>query len=155
MYPQRVRKLGDKGKSISAYSNDSRRDSYYISRRDTESCYQSSRSRGTELTPEKHHNKRASSRRAEALSESEGSAEGHWKSRSKNQRSSIEDDDLSQPYVCEETDMFIPRIHYFDLPKRTRMPTHVKTFHESEDPKDHLKIFQATCSIPHLLGLLG
>ncbi|GKB30511.1 reverse transcriptase domain-containing protein [Tanacetum coccineum] len=47
------------------------------------------------------------------------SAGGHWKSRSKKQRSSIEDDYLSQPWVCEETNPFIPRIRYFDLPKRT------------------------------------
>ncbi|GKE61975.1 hypothetical protein Tco_1512342 [Tanacetum coccineum] len=39
-------RLGDKGKSISTYSNDSRRQSYRSSRRDTKSCYQSSRSRG-------------------------------------------------------------------------------------------------------------
>ncbi|GJY31072.1 reverse transcriptase domain-containing protein [Tanacetum coccineum] len=32
---------------------------------------------------------------------------------------------------------------YFDLPKRIRMPSHVKTYDGSEDPKDHLKIFQA------------
>ncbi|GKD74709.1 hypothetical protein Tco_1332991, partial [Tanacetum coccineum] len=48
-----------------------------------------------------------------------------------------------KPWVCEETDLFTPRICYFDLPKRTRMPSHVKTFDESEDPEDHLKIFQA------------
>ncbi|GJY64266.1 reverse transcriptase domain-containing protein [Tanacetum coccineum] len=47
--------LGDKGKSVSAYSNDSRRQSYHNSRKDTESCYQSSRSRGTETASEKHH----------------------------------------------------------------------------------------------------
>ncbi|GKA16065.1 reverse transcriptase domain-containing protein [Tanacetum coccineum] len=68
-------RLGDKGKSISVYSNDSRRRSYHSSRRDTESCYQSSRSRETEFASKKHHNKRASSRRVEALSESEGSEE--------------------------------------------------------------------------------
>ncbi|GJX91002.1 hypothetical protein Tco_0344328 [Tanacetum coccineum] len=70
-------RLGDKGKSVSAYSNDSRRRSYHSSRRDTESCYQSSRSRETEFASEKHHNKRASSRRMEALSKSEGSVGGH------------------------------------------------------------------------------
>ncbi|GKE44919.1 hypothetical protein Tco_1472203 [Tanacetum coccineum] len=118
----------DKEKSMSAHSNDSRRQSYHNSRRDTESCYQSSRSRGTELASEKHHNKRASSRRTEALLENEGSAGGHWKSGSKKQRSSIKDDDLSQPCVCEETDPFTPRIRYFNLPKRTRMPSHVKTY---------------------------
>ncbi|GJS13791.1 reverse transcriptase domain-containing protein [Tanacetum coccineum] len=140
-------RLGDKGKSMSAYSNDSRRQSYHSSREDTESCYQSSRSRGIESGSEKHHNKRVSSHKTEALSESEGSAVGHWKSRSKKQRSSIEDDDLSQPWVCEETDPFTPRIRYFDLPKRTRMPSHVKTYDGSEDPEDHLKIFQAAAKV--------
>ncbi|GJW48298.1 reverse transcriptase domain-containing protein [Tanacetum coccineum] len=109
-------RLGDKGKSMSAYSNDSRRQS-------------------------------VSSHMTEALSESEGSAEGHWKSRSKKQRSSIDDDDLSQPWVCEETNPFTPRIRYFDLPKRTRMPSHVKTYDESEDPEDHLKIFQIATKV--------
>ncbi|GJX56563.1 hypothetical protein Tco_0286460 [Tanacetum coccineum] len=132
-------RLGDKEKSMSAYSNDSRHQSYHISRKDTESCYQSSRSRGTEPASKKHHNKRASSRRTEALSESEDNVGGHWKSRSKKQRSNIEDGDLSQPWVCEETGPFTPRIRYFDLSKRTRMPSHVKTYDGSEDPKDHLK----------------
>ncbi|GKG32297.1 hypothetical protein Tco_0427247 [Tanacetum coccineum] len=92
---------------MSAYSNDSRRQSYHSSRRDTESYYQSSRSRETEFASEKHHNKRTSSRRMEALSESEGSVGGHWKSKPKRQKSSIEDD-LSQPWVCEKKDPFTP-----------------------------------------------
>nr|GEX88301.1 reverse transcriptase domain-containing protein [Tanacetum cinerariifolium] len=49
---------------------------------------------------------------------------------------------FAQPWVCEETDPFTPRIRYFDFPK-TRMPSHIKTYDGSEDPKDHLKIFQA------------
>nr|GEX95501.1 reverse transcriptase domain-containing protein [Tanacetum cinerariifolium] len=61
-------RLGDKGKSMSAYSNDSRRRSYHSIHEDTESCYQSSRSRETEFASEKRHNKRASSRRMEPLS---------------------------------------------------------------------------------------
>ncbi|GJZ77987.1 reverse transcriptase domain-containing protein [Tanacetum coccineum] len=48
-----------------------------------------------------------------------------------------------RPWVCEETDPFTPRICYFDLSKRTRMPSHVKTYNGSGDPEDHLKIFQA------------
>ncbi|GKA32985.1 reverse transcriptase domain-containing protein [Tanacetum coccineum] len=72
---------------------------------------------------------------------------GHWKSKSKKQRSSMEDEDLSQPWVCEEIDPFTPRICYFNLPKRIRMPSHVKTYDESEDPKDHLKIFQAAAKV--------
>ncbi|GJX56306.1 hypothetical protein Tco_0286203 [Tanacetum coccineum] len=143
-------RLEDKEKSMSAYSNDSRRQSYHSSRGDTESCYQSSRSRETEFAShEKRHNKRASSRRMEALSESEDSAGGHWKSKPKRQKSSIEDD-LSQPWVCEETDPFTPRIRYFDFPK-TRMPSHIKTYDGSEDPEDHLKIFQAG----RIRGMLG
>ncbi|GJX51710.1 hypothetical protein Tco_0278555 [Tanacetum coccineum] len=82
--------------------------------------------------------------------------------------SSIEEDDLSQPWVCKETDPFTPHIRYFDFPKKTRMPNNVKTYDESDDPEDHLKIIQAAakverwamshgaiCSIPHLLDPLG
>ncbi|GKF25007.1 hypothetical protein Tco_0080901 [Tanacetum coccineum] len=101
----------------------------------------SSRSRGTEPAPKMHHDRKAYSRKEGRISESENSAGGHWKSKSKKQRSSIEDEDLSQPWVCEKTGPFTPRIRYFDLPKRIRMPSHVKTYDGSEDPKDHLKIF--------------
>nr|GEX91044.1 reverse transcriptase domain-containing protein [Tanacetum cinerariifolium] len=74
----------------------------------------------------------------EALPESEGSAGGHWKSKSKRQKSSIEEDDLSQPWVCEETNPFTPRIRYFDFPK-TRMDSHIKKYDGSEYLEDHLK----------------
>nr|GEX62503.1 reverse transcriptase domain-containing protein [Tanacetum cinerariifolium] len=90
-------RLKDMEKGTSAYSNDSKRRSYHNSSKDTESYYQSSRSRETEVASEKRHNKKASSRRTEALSESEGSAGGHWKSKPKRQKSSDEDD-LSQPW---------------------------------------------------------
>nr|GEW09773.1 reverse transcriptase domain-containing protein [Tanacetum cinerariifolium] len=112
-----------------------------LEKRDTESCYQSSRSKETEIAFEKHRHKREYSRRTKAVSESEGSVGGNWKSKPKNQKSSVEDD-LSQPWVCEETNPFIPRICYFDFP-RARMPSHIKTYDGSEDPEDHLKIFQA------------
>ncbi|GJU80578.1 hypothetical protein Tco_1282943 [Tanacetum coccineum] len=105
--------------------------------------FHSSRSRGAESAPKKNNSKRKSSRRTEALSEGDDSAEGHWKPRSKRLKSSVEEDDLSQPWVCEETDPFTPRIWYFDFPK-TQMPSHIKTYDGSKDPKDHLKIFQAT-----------
>ncbi|GJT48606.1 reverse transcriptase domain-containing protein [Tanacetum coccineum] len=140
-------RLRDKGKSTSAYSNDSRCQSYHSNRRDTKSCYQSSHSRETEFASEKHHNKRTSSRRMEALSESEGSAGGHWKSKPKRQKSSVEDD-LSQPWVCKETDTFPSRIRYFDFPK-TRMPSHIKTYDGSKDLEDRLKIFQAAAKTKH------
>nr|GEV01184.1 reverse transcriptase domain-containing protein [Tanacetum cinerariifolium] len=97
---------------------------------------------------EKHHNKRASPRRTKAPSESEGSACGHWKLKPKRQKSSVEDD-LPQPWECEETDPFTLRICYFDFPK-TRMPSHIKTYDESKDLEDHLKIFQAAAKTEHL-----
>ncbi|GKD76277.1 hypothetical protein Tco_1334559 [Tanacetum coccineum] len=88
------------------------------------------------------HSQRSYSRYMEAFSESEDNGGGHWKSRSKKKKPSREEDDLSQPWVCEEMDHFTPRIRYFDFPK-TRMPSHIKTYDGSEDSEDHLKIFQA------------
>ncbi|GJU85316.1 hypothetical protein Tco_1292862 [Tanacetum coccineum] len=82
------------------------------------------------------------SRYTENYYESEDSEGGHWKSKSRRRKFSIEDDDLSQPWVCAETDPFTSRIRHFDLTK-TRMPSHVKTYNGSEDPEDHLKNFKA------------
>ncbi|GJS05396.1 reverse transcriptase domain-containing protein [Tanacetum coccineum] len=65
----------------------------------------------------------------------------------KKQKSSIEEDDLSQPWVCEENDPFTSRIRYFDFPKKTRMLSNVKTYDGSEYPGDHLKIFQAAAKV--------
>nr|GEV97140.1 reverse transcriptase domain-containing protein [Tanacetum cinerariifolium] len=66
-------RLGDKEKNVSAHSRDSKRKLYYSSRRDTESCYQSSRFKETEIASEKHRHKREYFRRTEAVSESKGS----------------------------------------------------------------------------------
>nr|GEW37951.1 reverse transcriptase domain-containing protein [Tanacetum cinerariifolium] len=101
----------------------------------------------TKFASKKRYNKISSSRRTKTLSESEGSAGGHWKSKPKRQNSSVEDD-MSQPWACEETYPFTPWIRYFDFPK-TRMPSHIKTYDGSEDPEDHLKIFQAAAKTEH------
>ncbi|GJZ89429.1 hypothetical protein Tco_0661211, partial [Tanacetum coccineum] len=140
-------RLGDKEKGMSSYSGSSRCQSHHNSRGDTESYYQSSCSRGTMPAPKRHYDKKAYSCKGGRTSESEDSAGGHWKSKSKKQRSSMEDEDLSQPWVCEETDPFTHRIRYFDLPKRIRMPSHVKTYDGSEDSEDRLKIFQAAAKV--------
>ncbi|GKB92257.1 reverse transcriptase domain-containing protein [Tanacetum coccineum] len=76
-------------------------------------------------------------------SESEDSEGGHWKSKSKRHRSNTYEDDLSQPWTCEERNPFTPRIRHFNFPRK-RMPSHVKTYDGSGDLKDHLKLFQAT-----------
>ncbi|GJS51050.1 hypothetical protein Tco_0624412 [Tanacetum coccineum] len=93
------------GRSESPKKKGSERKTVFKSRRDTESCHQSSRSRTMEPASQRRYNKRASSRRTYELSECEGSAEGHWKSKVKRPKSSVEDD-LSQPLVCEETDIY-------------------------------------------------
>nr|GEX95877.1 reverse transcriptase domain-containing protein [Tanacetum cinerariifolium] len=64
-------RLGDMEKNMSAHSRGSERKSYYSSRRDTESCYQSSRSKETEIASEKHRHKKEYSRRTKAVSERE------------------------------------------------------------------------------------
>ncbi|GJT50336.1 hypothetical protein Tco_0976493 [Tanacetum coccineum] len=72
---------------------------------------------------------------------------------SKKTKSSIEEDDLLQPWVCEEKDPFTSQNRYFDFPKKTRMPSNVKTYDGSEDPEDHLKIFQAAAKDVDLSGV--
>ncbi|GJR49180.1 hypothetical protein Tco_1399701 [Tanacetum coccineum] len=83
-------RLGDKGKSISTHSNDSRRQSYHSRRKRCQKV---------------------------------------------------------KPWVYKETDPFTPSIRYFDLPKRTHIPSHVKTYDGSGDREDHLKIFQAAAKV--------
>ncbi|GJW85704.1 reverse transcriptase domain-containing protein [Tanacetum coccineum] len=87
-------------------------------------------------------NQGTSSRRTSGYSESEDSEGGHWKSKSKRHRSDTYEDDLSQPWTCEERNPFTTRIRHFDFP-RTRMPSHVKTYDGSGDPEDHIKLFQS------------
>nr|GEV95469.1 reverse transcriptase domain-containing protein [Tanacetum cinerariifolium] len=65
----------------------------------------------------------------------------------KKPKSSIKEDNISQLWVCKETDPFTPRIRYFDFPKKIRMPSKVKTYDGSEDLEDHLKIFQAAAKV--------
>ncbi|GJW28982.1 reverse transcriptase domain-containing protein [Tanacetum coccineum] len=79
-------------------------------------------------------------------SESGSSNEGHWKSRTKRHKR-IEEDDLAEPWTCEDVDPFTPRIRNFKSSRRTRMPNNVKTYDETGDPEDHLKIFQAAAQV--------
>ncbi|GJZ80125.1 putative RNA-directed DNA polymerase, eukaryota, reverse transcriptase zinc-binding domain protein [Tanacetum coccineum] len=56
------------------------------------------------------------------------------------------EDDLSQPWTCEERNPFTPRIRHSSLPM-TRMPSHIKIYDGSGDPEDHLKLFQSAAKI--------
>ncbi|GJU04823.1 hypothetical protein Tco_1121253 [Tanacetum coccineum] len=73
--------------------------------------------------------------------------EGHWKSKSKKPKSTTDEEDLSQPWLCEETDPLTLRIRNFEFPKRICMPSNVKTYDGSGDPDDHLKIFQTAAKL--------
>ncbi|GKD68186.1 hypothetical protein Tco_1322276 [Tanacetum coccineum] len=90
-------RLGGKGRSVSARSSDSKPQRHRNAQREVESRYQSSRSRKAEHIPKKRYHEGASSQRTKVFSESEDSGGGHMKSRSKKQKSSIKEDDLSQP----------------------------------------------------------
>ncbi|GKD79873.1 hypothetical protein Tco_1342494 [Tanacetum coccineum] len=50
------------------------------------------------------------------LSESENDGGGHWKS--KKAKSTTNEEDLSQPWLCEETDPFTIRMRNYEFPKR-------------------------------------
>ncbi|GJY26984.1 reverse transcriptase domain-containing protein [Tanacetum coccineum] len=70
------------------------------------------------------------------VSESGTSDGGHWKSRSKRHKS-MDEDDLSVPWIYEEVDPFTPRIRNFKSSQKIRMPNNVKTYDGTGDPKDH------------------
>ncbi|GJZ28494.1 reverse transcriptase domain-containing protein [Tanacetum coccineum] len=112
----------------------------------SDSRRRSPQAKRTEVETRRRQQKRTPSRTTSQYSESEDSEGGHWKSKSRRQRSNTYEDDLSQPWTCEERNPFTPRIRHFSLP-RTRMPSHVKTYDGSGDPEDHLKLFQSAAKI--------
>nr|GEX54962.1 putative reverse transcriptase domain, ribonuclease H-like domain protein [Tanacetum cinerariifolium] len=77
-----------------------------------------------------------------SVSKSDSSDERYQKTRSKSQKS-IDEDDLTKPWMCEEEDPITPRIRNFKSSRRTRMPNNIKTYDGTGDPEDHVKIFQA------------
>ncbi|GKF53949.1 hypothetical protein Tco_0160859, partial [Tanacetum coccineum] len=73
--------------------------------------------------------------------ESKDSAGGrHWKRQSRRTQKRTKDD-LSEPYDEESTTPFIQRINEFVFLKGILMPTTVKTYDGTGDPKDHLETF--------------
>ncbi|GJW62755.1 retrotransposon protein, putative, ty1-copia subclass [Tanacetum coccineum] len=108
----------------------------------SDSRQRSSKAKRTEVEARRRQQKGTPSRTTSQYSESEDSEGGHWKSKSRRHRSSTYEDDLTQPWTCEERNPFTSRIQHFSLP-RTRMPSHVKTYDGSGDPEDHLKLFQS------------
>ncbi|GJR30981.1 reverse transcriptase domain-containing protein [Tanacetum coccineum] len=70
----------------------------------------------------------------------------HWKSRTK-RRKLADEDDLAEPWTCEDVDPFTPRIRNFKSSRKTRMPNNGKTYDGTGDPEDHLKIFLAAAQV--------
>nr|GEX88329.1 reverse transcriptase domain-containing protein [Tanacetum cinerariifolium] len=62
-------------------------------------------------------------------------------------RKPTDEEDLAAPWLCEEVDPFTPRILNFKSSRKTRMPNNVKTYDETGDPEDHVKIFQAATQV--------
>ncbi|GJS29597.1 hypothetical protein Tco_0490217 [Tanacetum coccineum] len=88
----------------------------------SDSRRRSPQAKRAEVELRRHQQKGTPSRTTTRYSESEYSEGGHWKSKSRRHRSSTYEDDLSQPWTCEERNPFTPRIRHFSLP-RTRMPS--------------------------------
>ncbi|GJR46043.1 hypothetical protein Tco_1314146 [Tanacetum coccineum] len=83
----------------------------------SDSRRRSPQAKKTEVEPRRHQQKGTPSRATSRYSESEYSEEGHWKSKPRRHRLSTYEDDLSQPWTCEERNPFTPRIRHFSLPR--------------------------------------
>nr|GEX27450.1 reverse transcriptase domain-containing protein [Tanacetum cinerariifolium] len=79
-----------------------------------------------------------------SVSRSDSSNERHRKSI---RHQPTEEDDLKKPWMCEEENPFKPRIRNFESARKTRMPNNVKTYDGTEDPEDHVKVFQAAAQV--------
>nr|GEU64200.1 reverse transcriptase domain-containing protein [Tanacetum cinerariifolium] len=66
---------------------------------------------------------------------------------SKLKRHKPAEDDLTKPWTCEEVNPFTPRSRNFESSRKTRMPNNIKTYDETGDPEDHVKIFQAAAQV--------
>nr|GEU31677.1 hypothetical protein [Tanacetum cinerariifolium] len=80
------------------------------------------------------------------MSKSCTSEGGHWKSNSK-RRNPIDEEDLAASWLCEEVDLFTPRILNLKSSRKTRMPNNVKTYDGTGDLEDHVKKFQAATQV--------
>nr|GEY09238.1 reverse transcriptase domain-containing protein [Tanacetum cinerariifolium] len=95
-----------------------------------------------------HHMKRRRDNKSPLSSVSKSdSSDGRYQSSRSKRHKSTDEDDLTRPWMCEEEDLFTPRIRNFESSRRTRMPNNVKTYDGTGDPEDHVKIFQAAAQV--------
>nr|GEX70514.1 reverse transcriptase domain-containing protein [Tanacetum cinerariifolium] len=94
-----------------------------------------------------HHMKRRMDKSPpSSVSRSDSSGGKYQRSKSKRHKP-INEDDLTRPWMCEEENPFMPRIRNFESSRKTRMPNNVKTYDETGDPEDHIKVFQAAAQV--------
>nr|GEW55744.1 reverse transcriptase domain-containing protein [Tanacetum cinerariifolium] len=92
-----------------------------------------------------HHMKRKRDKSPpSSVSRSDSSDEKHRKLR---RHQPTDEDDLKRPWMCEEENPFTPRIRNFESSRKTRMPNNVKTYDGTEDPEDHVKVFQTAAQV--------
>ncbi|GKE17830.1 hypothetical protein Tco_1425407 [Tanacetum coccineum] len=109
----------------------------------SDSRRRSPQAKRTEVETRRRQQKRTPSRATSQYSESEDSEGGHWKSKSRRQKSNTYEDDLYQPWnMLRKEILFTPRSG--KLISRGLDALHVKTYDGSGDPEDHLKLFQST-----------
>ncbi|GJS16915.1 reverse transcriptase domain-containing protein [Tanacetum coccineum] len=120
--------LGGKERNESIHSGDSERKSEYSSRRGTESYYQSSHPKETEIASEKHRHKREHSKRTEVMSESKGSAGGTG---SQNQRSKSRVLRMTYPNHGEDPEDHLKIFQAAAKTERWAMPTWCHMFNST------------------------
>nr|GEX93112.1 reverse transcriptase domain-containing protein [Tanacetum cinerariifolium] len=94
---------------------------------------------------EKNDTKRRDRSPSSSVSRSNPNEEKYQKSKSKRHKPA--EDDLTKPWTCKEVNPFTPRIHNFESSRKTRMPSKIKTYDGTGDPKDHVKFFQAAAQV--------
>ncbi|GJR87655.1 ankyrin repeat-containing protein ITN1-like protein [Tanacetum coccineum] len=100
--------------------------------------HQGSYEKEIEVQPMKHHHMGTSSRETGEHSESKDSEGGHWKSKSRRHSLNTYEDDLSQPWTCEERNPFTRtlRIRIFNFPRTKECPA-TSRHKMKRDPEDH------------------
>nr|GEW67712.1 reverse transcriptase domain-containing protein [Tanacetum cinerariifolium] len=89
----------------------------------------------------RHRKRRDTKSPSFSASRSDSIDEKYRRSKSKIHKS-MDEDDLTRPWMCEEEYPFTPRIRNFESSRRTRMPNNVKTYDGTRDPEDHIKVFR-------------
>ncbi|GJZ49296.1 reverse transcriptase domain-containing protein [Tanacetum coccineum] len=113
--------------------------------------HQSSHEKEIEVQPREHHHRGTSSRETGGYSKSEDSEGGHWKSKSRRHRSNTHEDDLSQPWTCEERNPFTHHLrtafreNYLQQTKHIKDPVEIHHINQrdGESTEDFMERYKA------------